>query len=208
MVLLPFLKIKEKIINEEQQQFLLLFHHKLENNNFFTDYNNFLYSIKKNKYSLMKFLDGSLKIGEYFTFLIEYPESNCFLYWNQKVNPLDAEHNSEVSIDSLLNTCPNAFEFKGLTKYDKQSYTFLDGTADQIYQQYWLYSIGQRTNWEGRYQMPGFSDSMNPILTEVALWIKFNNMSILSHFVINFTLKMRHFFSHSIFCFTYCFVFS
>ena len=76
MVDLSKIHIKDKIVNGETHQFLLLLHHKLitEPLNYFTSYQEFLFSVDENKYSIMGYFDDSFKIDNNFIFMIEYPE--------------------------------------------------------------------------------------------------------------------------------------
>ena len=182
MVDLSKIHIKDKIVNGETHQFLLLLHHKLitEPLNYFTSYQEFLFSMDENKYSIMGYFDDSFKIDNNFTFMIEYPEYNCFVFFQQEKNPMNTENNADVGYLFVNNTCNETIEFKGLTK--SQGGAYLDGTNEEEYPAYWYYGIGQIKGWSG-HQIPGFLREQTPMIMEVNFWVKLNNLSLLKRFI-------------------------
>ena len=199
MVISRYQRVDEKTIKGENHTFLLLFHHKLEEFNFFKDYNDFLFSNSKNKFSIFGYFDDCFKIGDRFYFLFEYPEQNCHLFFSQKVNPLKAEHNSEVNVEEHDATCPNPYPFTGLTKYKEFKHCYLDGSAQDKSPDFWLYSVDQRTNWTGdSYQLPGFTSSYEPKLMEVNLWVEIKDLTMLNRLFRKYTCKRIIVFPHSI----------
>ena len=201
MVISRLEEIKDLTINGESHKFLLLFHHKLENANFFTDYNDFLFSNTQNKFSIFGYFNDFFKIGTNFSFLFEYPEHDCHLFWHQEENPLKTEHNSKVNYDIKSQTCPNPCNFTGLTKF-RYGNCFLDGSAFPDNLDYWYYAVGQTTNWDDDFQIPGFERDKSPIIKEVNLWIEIQDLSILNRLFPKITCNQRIFLPRSI---VYCF---
>ena len=171
---------QEKYIENGLHKFLLLFHFKIENKNYFTTYNEFLYTNSKNKYSILGYLDDSFKIDlNSFHFLIEYPETSCYISFTQNVNPLNAPHNSQVGYDNSITNCTLKVPFSGLTKFNGSN-TYLDGYNQAEYDSIWHYPIGQRTVWvSGHHQIPAYLDVYEPKITEVNFWIKINSLAII-----------------------------
>ena len=177
--------LEEKIIEDELHHFLLLFHSKFENENYFTSYDEFLYTNTKNKYSLFGFLDDSFKNeNDSFVFLMEYPDTSCYFYFQQNINPLQAEPNSEVGFTQISTTCSSiTITFSGLTKFN-DTCSYLDGfiPSDENEPDYWHYALGQRCTWGllGENQIPAYTTSEN--ITEVNLFIEINSVSVLAKF--------------------------
>ena len=194
--------IKEKIIDDELHQFLLLFHFKIQDKNYFNTYNEFLYSNTKNKYSLFGFFDDSFKIVDNFVFLMEYPETSCYLYFQQNINPLQAVPNSNVGFLLKKSTCeatPGTI-FSGLTKHD-DFYSYLDGINDKENPNYWYYSLGQKSEWLNLDQIPAYALLTTPIIKEVNLFIEINSLSIIEKFQTFYSCKGKlsfHFFPYII----------
>ena len=191
MVKLSNVYIENKVIDNTKHQFLLLFHHKLVNRNYFNSYSEFLLSNKENKYSIFGYFDDSFKVENKFWLMYEWPEAQCYMFFNQDKNPLNAEPNSDVGSNVTTITCSNAnIKFSGLTKYGNDI-TYLDGTNDPKDPGAWYYAIGQISDWSGKDQIPCFKGGTDPALTEVKLWVKINDLSQLSRFVSCYSCKQR-----------------
>ena len=208
MVSLSKVHVQDKIVNGEIHQFLLLFHHKLitEPLNYFTSYQEFLFSMDENKYSVMEYFDDSFKIENEFTFMIEYPEHNCFVFFQQEKNPLNTENNADVGHLFVNNTCDENVEFKGLTK--SQGNAYLDGANEEEHPHYWHYGIGQKGDWSGHDQMAGFKGDLTPKIMEVNFWVKLKNLSLLERFIKKITCRGKIAFRPPLSCLLFSFFFS
>ena len=180
--------IKDQFILGEDHKFVLLHHFKIVNNNYFKTYNEFLYSIDKNKYSVFGYFDDDFRIKrtknseEKFVFLLEYPDIG-YIYFEQKENPLTTSDDSVVDMNILNSTLPEGNQsFSGLTQYDgKYNSTFLDGLNKETNPDDWFYAIGQKIPWKDD-QIPVFTSSNEPKITEVYLWIEYQYSSIFDKF--------------------------
>ena len=208
MVSLSQVHVQDKTVNGETHQFLLLFHHKLitEPLNYFKSYQEFLFSMDVNKYSVMRYFDDSFKIENNFTFMIEYPEHKCFVFFQQEKNPMITESNADVGYLFVNNTCDENIEFKGLTKSNGNAY--LDGANDVEHQHYWSYAIGQTGNTAGYNQIPGFRKEVTQKIMEVNFWVKLKNLSLLERFITTITCRGKMYFRTHLSCLLYSFFFS
>ena len=210
MVSLSKIHVEDKTVNGETHQFLLLVHHKLtpEQNNYFQTYEEFLFSIDVNKYSVMGYFDDSFKIENNFTFLIEYPEYQCFVFFQQEKNPIHTSNNGDVGYFFVNNTCEEDVEFKGLTT--SQGNSFLDGVNDKEHPNYWHYAIGQTRDWhrDAHNQIPGFKLGYTPKIMEVNFWVKLKNLSLLERFIKTITCRGKMFSRFPLSCLLYSFFFS
>ena len=115
------------------------------------------------------------KIGEYYEFLLEYPEINQnegFNNWKQKIFPLDSTQPDGPDIGYFLdfdNKCTWTLGYwQGLSRTTpvRQSQTNKDGT---FYRDYRGYTIGARAAYENTVnQFPG----PNISVSQVSLWIR------------------------------------
>ena len=128
---------------------------------------------------------------------MEYPDTSCYLYFQQNINPLQAEPNSNVGNILKQSTCsPKTVTFSGLTKYDGTC-SYLDGFNDIEHQEWWHYPLGQKCEWLNLDQIPGYSLETSIKLNEVNLFIEINSLSILEKFQSFYSCKGKfsfHFF--------------
>ena len=181
--------LKEKPISEKVHQFLLLHHFKIENNNYFKSYNELLFSNDKNKYSVFGYFDSDFRIRREenanlsYVFLLEYPDIKSYIYFEQRENPLTAEHNTDVGLTIFESTMPSGDRaFSGFTKYGgSYNGSYLDGFNNDTYKNDWYYAIGQRVKWKED-QIPAHVFNETPKLVEVNLWVEIHDLSILDKF--------------------------
>ena len=187
--------LKEKPISEKVHQFLLLHPFKIENNNYFKSYNELLFSNDKNKYSVFGYFDSDFRIRREenanlsYVFLLEYPDIESYIYFEQKENPLTAEHNTDVGLTIINSTMPSGDRaFSGFTKYGgSYNSTYLDGFNNDNYPDFWFYAIGQRYSWTNGL-IPAHTENKTPKIYEVNLWAEIHDLSILD--------KFKNFFSY------------
>ena len=181
------LYIKKETIEESEHKFLLIHHFKIDPENpiYFKSKREFLYGNKPNIFSAFGFIDDTFKIdssdNKKFFFLLEYPEHSCYFYFSQEINPIYAPDDSYIGMHLEKQTCQATVTFDGLTFHEGSNHTFLDGVNKTEYR-VWFYAIGQRTPWEGKPQIPGFTDDMKTVIREVCLYIQIEDLSLLSKF--------------------------
>ena len=157
--------------------YLLLFHHNISQGHIFTSMNDFLYSNTAMKYSIFGFLDDSYKFdGTVFEFYIEYPEQKSHAFWTQTINPLNAEHDSNIGYIDKGKNFKGTVGFTGLTKFNGTT-SYLDGCNGDGY---WYYGIGTRVIWCSENVMPESYSSTTYKIHEVFLWVRIPSLSFLA----------------------------
>ena len=183
--------IKNVNIDEEgETSFFLVHHFKIDQNNprYFNNDRECLFSNEKNKYSLLGYINEQFRVNDSFIFILEYPETPCYYYFAQGVNPITSTPDSNVNLAYNVSNCSSNLPFVGLNRNLNDAY--LDGIItdyDRIY--YWYFAIGQRGSWDNQHQIGAYHSSHNPYLTEVNLWMQFDNSSVLSLLHDHFTLQ-------------------
>ena len=142
--------------------------------NLFIDKTEANYSLIKNKFSVLKYINDDFKINNVYEFIIYYKELDLILHWNQTSNFHVATNNigyKPIHVDSQNDI------FGGIGP-NFGSGSYLDGQPNAYD---WWYSIGciNLHKYNGVIGMPG---PKNPLLTEVnitSLWIRINDFKIL-----------------------------
>ena len=148
--------------------------------NLFKDDNEANFSLKKNKFSVLKYIDQSFltRASNAYELIIYYKEIDMILHWSQKWNfhqiPVDESieklHVNE-SIKSLTGLAPSQ---------NATSDSFIDGEA---YKNDWWYCIGMKktfTNKEKESGIPGpIVDNKCIVVNSVSLWIKIDDITLL-----------------------------
>ena len=171
--------------------YLLLFHHSIRNLVVFANEDDFLYANDVDKYSLFGYLNNNFKTNEdAFEFILEYPDTGKYGHWTQKINPLNAEANSNVNVsikeDSTWNL-EDRIPFIGLHNSNQPSYSFLEGcnsignNGDEFY-----FSVGMKAI-SFYNSIPSYSSSVR--VWEENLWIKITNPKILRKFRVFSNIK-------------------
>ena len=151
--------------------FVRIFHHKFPFGNMFLNYEECNKSLKKNKFSVIGSIDESFKINNNYHFLLEYPEINARVEWEQEL-PIT----SNVT-DVHSNVYNKTFrEFKGIAYSGNKGYTCFDDTPS--YTGTWWYAVGIKNKFKEEY-IPGpvVLDSYITV-KEVQLWMKIEDISI------------------------------
>ena len=150
---------------------LKIFHHKSFNNKYFKNSEEALKSNTSDLYSILYKINDSFKIGNYYEFLLEYPNHNGYNRWKQIQNPLEIiEKNDELPVLGYtpINITWNGLYWGGLVKSSYGS-SLLDGSTNA--QNYWWYAIGSYLPYKG-----GIPGPANIIVQETILWIKILNL--------------------------------
>ena len=188
--------LKKSIINDVAYHFLLLHHFKIENSQYFKTQEEILFGQSKNKYSILGYLDDSFKVKNKFVFLMEYPEGDCAIFFEQDINPVIAEPDQFVNMKNRGLECLGNIPFSGLTRSTTESRTFIDGVIrNESQNRIWYYPIGQKQG-NGGDIIPSYSEPQNPKITEVNLWIQIEDFSLLSRFKSILTCKPSIKFTH------------
>ena len=188
MVRRSSLFVKSYPENGEQSKYLLVFKHNVENGEFFESIEDFNYSNKVNKYSIMGLIDDDFKNNEsYFEFRLEYPENGTFGHWIQPKHPLATPPGDNESFHEIeSNWTPDEYiDFIGLHQSHRPEKTILEGvdhnatnTADKV--QEWYFAIGQTKGWDDFNIIPAFTRNQTFQFHEVLLWLKITNLDVLN----------------------------
>ena len=126
-----------------------IFHHNSAKGKLFNQ-KKALFSLEKDRFSLLKRLDDDFKHDGMFEFVLEYPQYSHILHWKQDKNPIYLNYNDDFNIEKLDSTSSYS-SFYGLT-LSKSSNTFLDGSSkDDV----WHFAIGAYKSWPRENLFPG-----------------------------------------------------
>lgn len=145
-----------------------IFHHN-SRYGYFENIGNALFSPKKSqKFSVLGSLCNDFKINDVFEFLLEYPEIDESLRWNQTVNPL--EETNVVNYEPI-NVSSKFSSFRGLARSGDKRKSLLDGTPHNSYENWW-FSVGAMVN-EFNGKVPVYLNGTKAFSTYVInLWLK------------------------------------
>ena len=158
-------------------KWLLVFYQFVQTGaDFITEYDEFLFVNKENKFSIWKFIDDSFKINGYFEFLIQYPEIVGYNHWRQIKNPIKTSDHEDINIGFNTDGCNNSwpgFYCGGLVNSSNQGFAFLDGSVGII--DYW-FTIGAKKSYVKplRFAGPVLPSGRGFEANKVLLWIKLN----------------------------------
>ena len=180
----------------------LIFHHNVKDRELFTNKNEALFCRKKNKFSLLsKLNDNMKKNGDYYEFMITYPEIDDYIHFKQKTNPIYTETIESETVQILHESkCTDHQDFLGLG-LSKNGLTYLDGNGKQSN---WFYAIGQFAfeNKTFTSSIPGpnwyCNNNKNLLLHEVNLYVKVIDWNILQYLYAYKTCRIKNFYSFTI----------
>ena len=154
--------------------FVLIFRHKYPSGGTFS-VNECMKSLKKNRFSVIGSIDERFKINNNFHFLLEYPEFDAHLEWEQKLAITSDTNNVQAIVYNA-----SFGSFYGLGQSESTSYTCFDGSPKSP-TEYWWYSVGMINPYTG-YNIPGPVFNNSHYVKEVLLWIKFDKIMNLDVF--------------------------
>ena len=173
---------------EHNHEFLQVFYHNVRpgKSNFFIDKKEANFSLNKNKFSLLKYIDSDFIVdNSKYEFILEYPEYNASIYFSQETSIFENVTDTKYSIIYQSEETAN---FKGLSLSTSSS-TFIDG---QPYSIDWWYSIGSIDSYDN-YYIPGpylrVDGSFKSRLTkELSLWIRCDSLVLMKKFPIIYSI--------------------
>ena len=152
----------------------MVLYHDSSQGNFF-DKDNVL-STNSNQgrtYSDLKSITNANKYYGYFEFLLEYPTiSPCYIYWKQKVNPIDTNPGDD-NIEFEPKFVPDQYSnFQELAKSVDSTSTFLDGSPGVLTNS-WFFAVGCYSPFGTATTFPGpvLSTETNVGIPKALLWI-------------------------------------
>ena len=130
------------------------------------------YSLKKNKFSVLKNIDDSFKINGVFEFLLKYPNATGQNHWTQTVSPAYAQPNTENGYVPI-NISWRGDGFQGLS-LSNSSTAYIDGSPFHPHN---FFAIGSMYNCG---YLPSFSwGNDNVRYYQVFLWMRVNDPSLI-----------------------------
>ena len=147
--MIPMHYIHTKYFNEKYW-LLLFFQNVTKREDFITEYSEFLFVNKKEKFSIFNYVHqdkNNFTTNDFYEFLLEYPSLGGYNQWKQSIFPLDANESQSdqtVGFDAQESNLTWTSQFRGLIISSRSEYTFLDGAVG--YDDWW-FTIGAKTNY-------------------------------------------------------------
>ena len=166
-------KISVKI--QHDALWLLIFHYNSAEGGLFKDKYEAKFNLDPNKFSLLTRIQYVQRFSSKYEFLLEYPEVNTYVIWQQSSNlfmPESDTFNQRVKGYKAIRVDSQP-QFSGLSLSKQSSYCLLDGTSAQYL---WYYAIGVKTNnyAEKSGYIPGpVINYESKYVNHVALWVHF-----------------------------------
>ena len=162
-------------IAEDDFYWVKIYYLNSTNKVFFKNKEEALFSLNKNKYSILGKINDKFKKDGYFEFLLQYPHNKAYAIWKQRVNPIEADHNTDIGFEMVENI--NFTGFDGLA-LSKNEYSLLDGmTRSEL----WYFAVGVYKSWSNDRCFPGINeDKGNLCIYEANLYIKVYDKEIIT----------------------------
>lgn len=166
-------------ISAYKHSFIRIFYQNIKNNekNVFVNNEEANFSLKKNKYSILKYIDNQFRICENgaFEFILLYEEINKTYHWLQN-STIHSKHSLSTGYTPLhIEADDKGFEGLGLSN---TAHAYIDGMSSN---DYWWYSIGQKDIYTGYDQIgiPGPVCTNKIVVNEVSLWLRMDEISLI-----------------------------
>ena len=159
-----------------ESNFVLIFEQKYPIGGLFQDERECNKSHKKNKYSIIGSINDNFKINEYFHFLLEYPELDSYLEFEQKTYITSNAYNVNAK-----NYNSSFIQFNGLAKSGDANYSCIDGSPG-VGTGSWWYSIGTKIPHSNAHIPSPIFKNIGVDVNHVLLWIKFGDIDLLRDF--------------------------
>ena len=144
-------------------------------NNFFKDNNEANFSLSRNAFSVLKFIDDEFKIDDVFEFILYYEELKTIIHWSQEVS-----FHMKVKQTGYrpLHVDDDILYFGGLAVNTIASSSYLDGMPNS---DEWWYSIGSRglSSYNKRSGFPGPIYTLRTEVNVSSLWIRIDNFKLM-----------------------------
>ena len=148
---------------------LKIFHHKYPQGKLFTSDEECNLSLHENKFSVLKYIDETFKIDNYYKFLLEYPNEKRFVRWDQELSIMT----KYSSVSAVVHTKGLSY-FNGVAVSSENDKTCFDGSPDSQINKWW-YSIGTKVDYHGGF--PGIWNSADKETNEMSFWIMIKHVS-------------------------------
>ena len=136
------------------------------------------FSLTKNKFSLLKFINDDFRINDSFEFILYYDELDLIIHWSQK----RSIHEITKDVDyTPLHVNESLRLFYGLARSNITA-SFIDGEPDSIT---WYYCIGMRNLYSHETigtGIPGPYIQNLVVVNKVSLWIRLPNIDLVNKF--------------------------
>jgi hypothetical protein len=177
-----------EVSEDHGAKWLKVFEHNSTNETYFKNETEALYSLKKEKFSILKYLSRVNRFdSRYYEFFIEYPELAGFNRWRQRVNPLSVRSKTDVGFEPVELTW-EGYVISGLALSNFDTATFIDGCSNNT--GIWWYSIGAYKSDENSDTFPGpriWDENGNGIYyfyaRRVKLWIRVKELEHLINYI-------------------------
>ena len=148
--------------------YMLLFYHDATGGNLWTSNEDAKHKeTNPTKYSILSNLTEEYKTKKNYQFLLEYPELNTYVIWQQSIDPLSSDiDNTGEKVAGFKPIRVNQPKFCGLS-LSKSTNCLLDGETTTGW---WSYAIGVYKDYFAPNYIPGPSTNM---VNHVALWVHF-----------------------------------
>ena len=148
--------------------------------NLFVDDREANFSLKKNKFSVLKFIDDKFRnaTDNTFEFIIYYKELNEIIHWTQKISIHTKTNDTEYEIKHSNSTL---IDFRGIgLSINDNNAAYLDGEPSHTN---WWFSIGLISIFSDK-GIPGSvhkyaNGYKNYVVHEVSMWVRIDNMNLL-----------------------------
>ena len=117
-----------------------IFFHDLSKSSFFSNQNESISSTGENKFSALGELTALSAIKGYYEFLLEYPDINYQLRWQQTALPTVTKKSLGADIGLKIKFCTHQTEYFIGLMLSNNSFSYLDGS--NLYLDNYRYSIG------------------------------------------------------------------
>ena len=166
-----------KTNNFYEHKWVRIFHHDSHFGYFKTPGDALFFPKNKNKFSVIGSLSKDFKINDVYEFVLEYPNENFLLHWNQTMNPIETTTNigyKPIHIDSKLSS------FKGLSRSADKTKTLLDGSPSEGINNWW-FSIGTISDfYKPNFPLYYVSASEKYLSHLVNFWVRVESYDIIS----------------------------
>ena len=171
----------------ELSEWYLIFHHNA-NYGLFSYPDQARLSYNPHKFSVLARLTDIFKIGEFFEFLLVYPDLDSFTRFKQKKNPMTSNYNDDIGCEIIHFPWEKGEAFECLS-LNNISDSLLEGQKSTIS---WYYAVGQVSpNPDDTTIVPGPNWTYNgKAQHEVNLFLRVTNRSLVKYLYSRGSMKV------------------
>ena len=157
-----------RVAEYEEKLWLEVFHHKYIKGIFFRNNEECNFSLNKNRFSVLRYIDDTYKIDNKYKFIQEYPQEKRIVRWDQELSIMSKGINVMPTIFT-----PNIPNFEGIVVSSDENYSCFDGTPTSDVESWWN-AIGTKVSFNSG--IPGIWNTESASSQEVSLWIMINKV--------------------------------